>query len=63
MDQRPNGALKTIFLNIIITLERVSLETRNFFKNVEHQKIFDTCLGVFQNLDQGPDGVLKTVIF
>ena len=30
-------------------------------REVKHAKIFDTCLGVFQNLDQGPDRVLKTV--
>ena len=34
---------------------------QNFFLKIEHRKIFDTCLGVFQNLDQGPDGALKTV--
>ena len=34
-----------------------------YCREVKYQKIFDTCPGVFQNLDQGPDGVLKTVIF
>ena len=53
MDQGPNRALKTLFLNMAITLE---------WMKIEHQKIFDTCLGVFQNLDQGPDGALKTVV-
>ena len=28
---------------------------------MENQKILDTCLGVFQNLDQGPGEALKTV--
>ena len=32
----------------------------NFFKR-QNEKILDTCLGVFQNLDQGPGGALKTV--
>jgi len=27
---------------------------------VKHLKIFDTCPGIFRNLDQGPYGVLKT---
>ena len=60
MDQGSNGALKTVFLNMAITLEWINLETQNFFQKIEHRKIFDTCLGVFQNLDQGPDGALKT---
>ena len=32
-----------------------------FFREVKNQKIFDTCNGFLQNLDQGPDGALKTV--
>ena len=32
-----------------------------FCREVKNQKIFDTYLGIFQNLDQGPDGALKTV--
>jgi len=39
----------------------MNLETQIFFLNTEHRKIFDKCLGVFQNLDQGPEGALKTV--
>jgi len=31
LDQGPDGALKTFFFNIVITLEWMSLETRNFF--------------------------------
>ena len=31
-----------------------------FCGEVKNQKIFDTCLGVFKNLDQGPDVALKT---
>ena len=61
VDQGPDGTLRTVFLNMVITLEGMNLELRNFFLNVGHQKIFDTCLGVFQNLDQGLDGALKTV--
>ena len=34
-----------------------------FCRRVKHLKIFDTCPGVFQNLDQGADGALKTVFF
>ena len=34
-----------------------------FFLKAEHLKIVDTCPGVFQNLDQGPDGALKIVFF
>ena len=30
---------------------------------MENQKILDMRLGVFQNLDQGPGGALKTVFF
>jgi len=30
------------------------------FREVKYEKIFDTCPGFFQNLDQGPDGALKT---
>ena len=58
MDQGLNRALKTVFLNMAITLECMNLETQ---KKIEHQKIFDTCLGVFQNVDQRPDGAVKTV--
>ena len=32
-----------------------------FSREVKHAKIFDTYPGVFQNLDQGPEGILKTV--
>ena len=32
-----------------------------FSGEVKHAKIIDTSPGVFKNLDQGPDGVLKTV--
>ena len=32
-----------------------------FCRELKHQKIFHTCLRAFQNLDQGPDGALKTV--
>ena len=39
----------------------MNLETQKFFHKIEHQKIFDTCPEVFQNLDQGPNGALKTV--
>ena len=35
------------------TLECMNLETQIFFEEIEHQKIFDTCPEVFQNLDQG----------
>ena len=52
----------SVFLSMARTLEGLNPETRIFFKRVEHQKIFDMCLGIFQNLDQGPDGALKTVI-
>ena len=40
-------------------------EPRNlkFCREVRYQKIFDVCLGIFQNLDQRLDGVLKTVLF
>ena len=34
-----------------------------FCREVKNQKIFDTCPGFLQNLDQGPDGALKTVFF
>ena len=46
-----------------ITLEWMDLEAWNFFYTIENQKILDTCLGFFQNLDQGPGGALKTVSF
>ena len=32
-----------------------------FCREVKYQKIFDTCSGFFQNLDQESDGALKTV--
>ena len=32
-----------------------------FCREVNYQKIFDTCPGFFQNLDQGPYGALKNV--
>ena len=32
-----------------------------FCREVKHLKVFDMCLAFFQNLDQGPDGALKTV--
>ena len=31
-----------------------------FCREAKNQKIFDTCPGFLQNLDQGPDGALKT---
>jgi len=34
-----------------------------FCRELKYQKIFDTCPGVFQNFDQGPDGALKIVVF
>ena len=34
-----------------------------FCRELKHQKIFDPCPGVFQNLDQGPDGALEIVFF
>ena len=58
LDQGPDGALKFCFFNIFITYEWMSLDSRDpkFFQGKEHQKIFDMCRGVFQNLDQGPAG-------
>ena len=47
---------------MLITLEWMSLES-GFFLKGRALKIFDTCLGIFQNFDQGPDGALKTFIF
>ena len=32
-----------------------------FCRELKHQKIFGTCPGVFQNLDQGSDGALKNI--
>jgi len=32
-----------------------------FCSGVKYLKIYDMCPRIFQNLDQGPDGVLKTV--
>ena len=32
-----------------------------FFSGLKNLKIYDTCPGIFQNLDQGPDGVPETV--
>ena len=32
-----------------------------FCREVKHQKIFNTCPGFFQSLDQGPDGALKII--
>ena len=40
----------------------ITLELEIFLK-IEREKILDTCLGVFQNLDQGPGEVLKIVFF
>ena len=45
MDQGPNGALKTVFLNMAITLEGMNLETQIFFLKIEHQKIFGKSFG------------------
>ena len=63
MDQGPNGALETVFLKHGYNFGMDKPRDPIFFKKIEHQKIFDTCLGVFQNLDQGPDGALKIVFF
>ena len=45
------GLENCYILSIAKTFEGMNLETPNFFKRVEHQKIFDTCLGAFQNLN------------
>ena len=31
-----------------------------FCRKVKHKKVFDTCPGFFENLEQVPDGALKT---
>ena len=46
-----------------IILERMDLEAWNFFWKIGHEELLKMRLGVFQNLDQGPGGVLKTVFF
>ena len=50
----------------VLDLEPNNLETDEprglkFCRELKHQKIFDTCPGVFQNLYQGPDEALKIV--
>ena len=52
----------------VLDLEPKNFETDEsrglkFCRELKHQKIFDTCPGVFQNLDQWPDGALKIVFF
>ena len=52
----------------VLDLELKNLETDEprglkFWRELKHQKTFDTCPGVFQNLDQGPDGALKIDVF
>ena len=63
-NQGYNGALN--FFNMARTLD---LDPCNFEmdehrglkgREVKYQKIFDTCPGFLQNLEQGPDGALKT---
>ena len=52
----------------VLDLEPKNFETDEprgpkFCRELKHQKIFETCPGVFQNLDQGPNGALKIVVF
>ena len=59
MDQGPNGALKAVCFKHGYNFVMNEPRDPKFFLKIEHQKIFDTCLGVFQNLDQEPNGALK----
>ena len=34
-----------------------------FCREVKYRKIFNTCLGFFLDLDQGPEGALKFMFF
>ena len=50
-----------MFFNMTRTFGRYKPIGLKFSRVIKHAKIFDKCPGVFQNLDQGPDGVPETV--
>ena len=52
MDQGPGGVLKIVFFNY-----GYNFGTDDPRDLTENEKILGTCLGVFQNLDQGPGGL------
>ena len=61
LDQGPDGALKIIFLKYGLNFGMDKPRDLKFCKGLKHLKIFDICPGIYRNLDQGHDGVSKTV--
>ena len=61
MDQGPVRGLENCFFKYGYNFERDGSRDLYFFLTIDNQKILDTCLGVFQNLDQGSGGALKIV--
>ena len=60
MEQGPGGVFKIVFfLNYGYNFETDDPRDLNFFLKTENEKILDTCLGLFQNLDRGPGGLGK----
>ena len=54
------GLRKLFFLKIARTLEWMNLET-DILQGGKALRNIGTCYGFFQNLDQRPNGALKTV--